>query len=162
MARIEKMRGKMAEAVLSIRIWPHGEGAAAAVMLGFKSYVEAMMEIAELARIESEKTGIIADCEGIAEQILEDQLRIAEAKQDEVLAHLMALATAMKAEGHNRRTITSWVMTAAYKRLKAAVSVRTVLSVIDAALRDPAPDDAEPANCLFPVEPIDLDERFDR
>ncbi len=143
-----KRTGPVADAVLALRIMVDARTEAKMVLMDLTSYVDAVVHLEAKLAEEAERQNISADFEKLAEHSLEDALRVVEFELDELMAHLMSLAVAMKAENAPVERIRSWVQSAADSygmAFRIMVPVWRLRSLVDAALREPPPDDAEPA-----------------
>lgn len=143
-----KRTGPVADAVLALRIMVDARTEAKMVLMDLTSYVDAVAHLEAKLAEEAERQNISADFEKLAEHSLEDALRVVEFELDELMAHLMSLAVAMKAENAPVERIRPWVQSAADSygmAFRIMVPVWRLRSLVDAALREPPPDDAEPA-----------------
>lgn len=144
----DKRSGPVADAILSLRVMAAARVEAKMVLMELTTYMDALAILQTKLVEEAQAQTIAADFETLAENSLEDALRLVEHEMDELTAHLMGLALAMKAENAPVKRIRAWVHSAASSY---ATTFRLVMpgsridSLLDFALREDPPDDAEDA-----------------
>ena len=144
----DKRSGPVADAVLTLRIMPEARVQAKMVLLDLKTFLDATVSLKATLAEEATAQNIAADFELLAEQSLEDALRLVEYELDELTAQLMALALAMKAENAPADRIRAWVRSAANSyttSFRFLIPGSRIDSILDFALRETPPDDAEEA-----------------
>lgn len=144
----DKRSGPVADAILSLRIMMEARVQAKMVLMDLTSYTDAIAHLQTKLAEEAQALNIAADFEVLAEHSLEDASRLVEYEMDELTAHLMGLALAMKAENAPPERIRAWVRSAANSYAMAfrfLVPGSRIDSVLDFALRETPPDDAEEA-----------------
>ncbi|MBS1017041.1 hypothetical protein [Acetobacter persici] len=105
--------GQVAEMVLRVAVTPLARKLACNYLSGAFSYLDALKGVQAKATKLAEQRKITADVESLSEVALDDAIRVMQVIQEDSIALLSELATAMQTEGMDESRIIQWVRKAA-------------------------------------------------
>ena len=127
--------GHVAEAILSIRVMRDARVLAKMVVMDLLGFGEALTRMEAAVIREATEQAITAHFGKVAEDCLDDAVRLAELEVEDVLVRLIGLAAAMRAERQPEERIRQWVASATdglcadlriflpRKRIEAAIDI---------------------------------------